>query len=37
MAEELDFSDLTCYGAEMHTPDLDKLEEEGLYFYSTLY
>jgi len=32
MADDLGFSDLGCYGAEIDTPSLDKLANEGLRF-----
>ncbi len=30
MADDLGFSDLGCYGAEIKTPNLDKLAADGL-------
>jgi arylsulfatase A-like enzyme len=30
LADDLGFSDLGCYGSEIHTPNLDKLAKEGL-------
>lgn len=38
MADDLGFSDLGCYGGEIHTPHLDRLAENGLrytQFYNT--
>ena len=38
LADDLGFSDLGCYGGEVHTPNLDKLAAEGLrytQFYNT--
>jgi arylsulfatase len=32
LADDLGFSDLGCYGGEIHTPHLDKLADEGLRF-----
>ena len=32
MADDLGFSDLGCYGSEIHTPNLDRLSERGLRF-----
>lgn len=32
MADDLGFSDLGCYGGEIHTPHLNKLADEGLRF-----
>ncbi|UCE94784.1 MAG: arylsulfatase [Flavobacteriaceae bacterium] len=32
MADDLGFSDLGCYGGEIHTPNLDRLAEGGLRF-----
>ena len=32
MADDLGFSDLGCYGSEIHTPNLDRLAEDGLRF-----
>lgn len=32
MADDLGFSDLGCYGGEIHTPNLNKLAENGLRF-----
>jgi arylsulfatase A-like enzyme len=32
MADDLGFSDLGCYGGEIHTPHLDKSADEGLRF-----
>ena len=32
MADDLGFSDLGCYGSEIHTPNLDVLAEGGLRF-----
>lgn len=32
LADDLGFSDLGCYGSEIHTPNLDKLTAEGLRF-----
>ncbi|MCH2065278.1 MAG: sulfatase-like hydrolase/transferase, partial [Roseibacillus sp.] len=30
MADDLGFSDLGCYGAEIRTPNLDQLARKGL-------
>jgi arylsulfatase len=32
MADDLGFSDLGCYGSEIHTPNLDRLAKNGLRF-----
>ena len=32
LADDLGFSDLGCYGGEIHTPNLDKLAAEGVRF-----
>jgi len=32
MADDLGFSDLGCYGSEIHTPNLDRLADSGLRF-----
>lgn len=32
MADDLGFSDLGCYGGEIHTPNLDRLADRGLRF-----
>ncbi len=32
LADDLGFSDIGCYGSEIHTPNLDRLAEEGLRF-----
>ncbi|WP_335966452.1 arylsulfatase [Galbibacter sp. PAP.153] len=32
MADDMGFSDAGCYGGEIHTPNLDKLAENGLRF-----
>jgi len=32
MADDMGFSDLGCYGSEIHTPNLDRLSEGGLRF-----
>ena len=32
MADDIGFSDIGCYGAEIHTPNLDKLAKNGLCF-----
>ena len=32
MADDLGFSDLGCYGGEIHTPNLDLLAKNGLRF-----
>ncbi len=32
LADDLGFSDIGCYGSEIHTPNLDKLAGEGLRF-----
>ncbi|HWV99609.1 MAG TPA: arylsulfatase [Candidatus Acidoferrum sp.] len=32
LADDLGFSDLGCYGSEIHTPNLDKLASRGLRF-----
>jgi len=32
MADDMGFSDLGCYGGEIHTPNLDKLASNGLRF-----
>jgi len=32
MADDLGFSDLGCYGGEIHTPNLDRLAEGGIRF-----
>lgn len=38
LADDLGYSDLGCYGGEIHTPNLDRLASEGLrftHFYNT--
>ena len=32
MADDLGYSDVGCYGGEIHTPHLDQLAENGLRF-----
>ncbi len=32
MADDMGFSDLGCYGSEIHTPNLDRLAENGIRF-----
>ena len=32
LADDLGYSDLGCYGSEIHTPNLDKLAQEGVRF-----
>ncbi len=32
LADDLGYSDLGCYGGEIHTPNLDRLAEEGMRF-----
>ncbi|MBI1371292.1 MAG: sulfatase-like hydrolase/transferase [Phycisphaera sp.] len=32
MADDLGYSDIGCYGAEIHTPNLDRLAQQGLRF-----
>ena len=32
LADDLGYSDLGCYGSEIHTPNLDKLTQEGVRF-----
>ena len=32
MADDMGYSDLGCYGGEVHTPNLDRLAEDGLCF-----
>jgi arylsulfatase len=32
MADDMGFSDLGCYGSEIHTPNLDRMAAEGLRF-----
>lgn len=32
LADDLGFSDIGCYGSEIHTPNLDRLAQEGLRF-----
>ena len=32
LADDLGFSDIGCYGAEIHTPNLDRLAENGIRF-----
>ncbi len=32
MADDMGFSDLGCYGSEIHTPNIDRLAKEGLRF-----
>lgn len=29
LADDLGYSDLDCYGSEIHTPNLDKLAQKG--------
>ena len=38
LADDLGYSDLGCYGSEIHTPNLDKLAKQGVrfnHFYNT--
>lgn len=35
MADDLGYSDLGCYGGEIHTPTLDKMAHEGIRFPNT--
>ncbi len=38
LADDLGYSDLGCYGSEIHTPNLDKLAQQGVrfnHFYNT--
>lgn len=32
LADDLGYSDLGCYGSEIHTPNLDKLAQKGVRF-----
>ncbi len=32
LADDLGYSDLGCYGSEIHTPNLDKLAQQGVRF-----
>ena len=32
LADDLGYSDLGCYGAEINTPNIDRLAKEGLRF-----
>ena len=32
MSDDLGYSDLSCYGGEIQTPNIDRLAEEGLRF-----
>src|SRR3954467_14767309 len=32
LADDMGYSDLGCYGGEVHTPNIDKLASEGLRF-----
>ena len=32
VADDLGFSDIGCYGSEIETPHLDRLEKEGIRF-----
>ena len=32
LADDLGYSDLGCYGSEIHTPNLDKLAKQGVRF-----
>src|SRR5882724_3995752 len=32
MADDMGFSDIGCYGSEIHTPNIDRLASEGLRF-----
>ena len=32
LADDLGYSDLGCYGGEVHTPNLDRLAQNGLRF-----
>lgn len=32
LSDDMGFSDLGCYGGEIHTPNLDRLASEGLRF-----
>lgn len=32
MADDMGFSDLGCYGSEIHTPNLDQMSEDGMRF-----
>ncbi len=34
LADDMGYSDLGCYGSEIHTPNLDRLAEEGVRFRS---
>ncbi|WP_262247355.1 arylsulfatase [Parapedobacter soli] len=34
LADDMGYSDVGCYGGEIHTPNIDKLAEEGLRFRS---
>jgi arylsulfatase len=35
LADDLGFSDIGCYGGEIHTPNIDALAKEGLRFTGT--
>ena len=37
MVDDLGYSDLGCYGAEIETPNLDRLAENGPRFHSGQY
>ena len=32
LADDLGYSDLGCYGSEIHTPNLDKLAKQKIFF-----
>jgi arylsulfatase len=32
MADDMGFSDIGCYGGDIHTPNLDRMAAEGLRF-----
>ena len=32
MGDDIGYSDLGCYGSEIHTPNLDKLAKDGMRF-----
>lgn len=32
MADDMGFSDLDCYGSEIHTPNIDRLASQGVRF-----